>query len=162
MIPYPQNHFKTRHVYRYIGIIWHMTHVSKYRMKRKIESRISTNFTRALFSASGSQGHEILRSLLTLTEQTMLAKRLALIVMLEKEFSYYRISKSLKMSTSTIKRIHGELEAGAYEPIIKALRGRMRVSFLELLELLLTGGRPITGAGHKKRLNDIRRRLWTD
>ncbi|OGG69332.1 hypothetical protein A3F27_01570 [Candidatus Kaiserbacteria bacterium RIFCSPHIGHO2_12_FULL_53_13] len=139
-----------------------MTHVSKYRMKRKIESRISTNFTRALFSASGSQGHEILRSLLTLTEQTMLAKRLALIVMLEKEFSYYRISKSLKMSTSTIKRIHGELEAGAYEPIIKALRGRMRVSFLELLELLLTGGRPITGAGHKKRLNDIRRRLWTD
>ena len=132
-----------------------MTHVSKYRMKERTAQEISSNFIRTLFSTQN--GKKVLHALLTPTERTMLTKRLALIVMLEKNFSYYRISNSLKVSTSTIKRIHENLEMGMYDSIQSALKGSKKSTFLELLELVLA---PYSISRQKHA--DIRRRIWSN
>ncbi|TSC86419.1 MAG: hypothetical protein G01um10148_405 [Parcubacteria group bacterium Gr01-1014_8] len=136
-----------------------MTHVSKYTMNRKIENRINNNLMNAFFT-SADRGKPLLQSLLTSTEKVMLAKRFAIIVMLEKDFSYYRIEKTLKVSTSTIKRLHRRLLAGMFDPIRNAITGkRSDISFLETLEIFLSAGMPsIAGPRHAKRIRELRSR----
>lgn len=137
-----------------------MTHVSKVHLERKTLERIRKNLLNILFSKQG--GKRILDVLLTPTERIMLAKRLALIVMIERGYSYYEIWKTLKVSTSTIKRMHARLEAGLFVPIQQALISkRNQISFLDLLELIASGGMlSIAGPTYQKRLNAFRKKLF--
>ena len=154
-IVYPHSSFKLFSMYRYIDIILNMTHVSRHALGAKTSIRIKKN----LIAALGQQEGILIESLLTPTETLMLAKRLALIVMLERGYSSYQIHKSLNMSISTIFRFEHMLGAGVFRPIQRILKGKKKVSLLELLELTFTR---YGDAQHKKRLADIKRRLWAD
>lgn len=138
-----------------------MTHISKFKMKDRVKQRISANLANALLESGVAQGRAMLDTLLTPTERIMLAKRLAIIVMLEREYSYYRIMKTLKVSTSTIKRLHRNLETGQYRFVQRALgKKSSSLTFLELLEVFLAAGMPsIAGPRHQKRLNELRHRM---
>jgi uncharacterized protein YerC len=71
-----------------------VTHVSKHTLKPTVKTKISGNLVKAV-----TRNSEIINALLTRTEQIMLAKRFALIAMLEQGHSYYRIKQTLNVST---------------------------------------------------------------
>jgi len=132
-----------------------MTHVSKRKVEPKVEKQIIDAFMNALFSTSLARGKARVRSILTPTERIMLAKRLAIITMLERDQSYYRIEQTLNVSGSTIRRLNKRLLAGDFDPLCRVF-GR-NLSFLDYLEIFLSAGMPaIAGPRHQKRLDQLR------
>jgi uncharacterized protein YerC len=132
-----------------------MTHVSKRKIEFKIERQIVEAFMNALFSTSLARGKARVHAILTPTERLMLAKRLAIITMLDREQFYYQIEKTLNVSGSTIKRLHKRLQAGDFDPLCRVF-GR-NLSLLDYLEIFLSAGMPsIAGPRHQKRLEELR------
>ena len=132
-----------------------MTHVSKHKMEPVVEKRVIDAFMHAIFSASLARGKARVHSLLTPTERIMLAKRLAVITMLERDHSYYRIGQTLNVSISTIRRLHKRLLAGSFDPLCRVFNRNL--SFMDYLEIFLSAGMPsIAGPQHQKRLNMLR------
>lgn len=127
-------------------------------MKSRVEKRIKDNFLRSILSGGSARRQAILGELLTQTEKIMLAKRLAMIVMLENDFSYYRISKTLKVSTSTLKRLHRHILAGSYRQILTSLTGNRADAIIRFLEKILEFRMPpIAGPGRWKFLDERRK-----
>jgi hypothetical protein len=126
-------------------------------MKTNTRDKIHNNFLRALFA--NKNGERILNALLTKTEKIMLAKRLAIIVMLEYEHSHYGIVRTLKISPSTPRRYARLSQTGIFAPIQHMLNNkRSRRSLLDIIELLLAAGMPsIAGPRGTKRLQRLRK-----
>ncbi|OGG53546.1 hypothetical protein A3H16_02140 [Candidatus Kaiserbacteria bacterium RIFCSPLOWO2_12_FULL_53_8] len=132
-----------------------MTHVSKRRMEPGTERKIVDTFMHALFAASIPRGKARVHALLTPTERIMLAKRLAIITMLDRDHSYYRIAQTLNVSVSTIRRLHRRLLAGHFDPLCRVFNRNL--SFVDYVEMFLSAGMPsIAGPRHQKRLNALR------
>lgn len=99
-----------------------MGRVSSRRINPEIEERIFEVFWAYLANLRNAEGiHEFLLSLLSQTEQVMLAKRLAIAILLSKNYNYEQIDETLKVSKATIATIQRQISMGApgYE---KALR----------------------------------------
>ena len=138
-----------------IAIYRYMTHVSRKKMSSVIEKKVTDAFMRSLFSTSLAMGKARVRSILTPTERIMLAKRLAIIAMLDADNSYYRIQKTLNVSVSTVSRLHRRLLAGDFNPLRSIFKRGL--SFLDYLELFLSAGMPsIAGPRDQKRIEAIR------
>ena len=119
------------------------TEVAESITKQLIDSFTGSNknFTRSLV-------HELLSE----TEQRMLAKRLAAVLMLITDQSYYRIHQVLGMSTSTIKNLHKQLITGEYAEIEKHVLHRYaRTDFEKKIGLILRCGLPPRSYVIKKR-----------
>lgn len=101
-----------------------MGRVSRRKIHPELEERIFEVFWRYLASLKYSKDIQIfLVSLLSHTKQVMLAKRLAIAILLSKEYTYERIDDSLKVSKSTVGTIHKQLLTGAegYKKAIKQI-----------------------------------------
>ena len=132
-----------------------MTHVSKRKIAPSTERKIIDAFMHTIFSTSLVRGKVRIRSLLTPTERIMLAKRLAIITMLEHDHSHYRIMQTLNVSFSTIRRLDRRRTRGDFDPLCRVFNRNL--SFLDYLELFLAAGMPsIGGPQHQKRLNALR------
>ena len=135
-----------------------MTHVSKIRVQPKISRRIKQNLITAALQRKGA----LLECLLTPTETLMLAKRLAIIVMLMQGESTYRVKQSLKVSISSVLRFQRMIDTGLFKSIERELRIKNR-SVSEIIELLLAAGMPsIAGPRHNRRLQRLRKGLPVD
>jgi uncharacterized protein YerC len=130
-----------------------MSHVSKVKLRPQISLKIKANLVKALKTADG----RIIESLLTPVESVMLSKRLAMIIMLDKGCTSYEIQKVLGVSTSTIQRFQRMLATGVFAEVRRILKGKSRVTTLELMQLLFF---PHGNAAHRKKLADIRKRIW--
>lgn len=117
-----------------------MTHVSKRKIEYKIERQIVDAFMNVIFSTNLARGKARVHSILTPTERIMLAKRLAIISMLDRDQSYYQIEQTLNVSGSTIKRLHGRLQAGNFDPLCRIFNRNL--SFIDYLEIFLSAGMP--------------------
>ena len=141
-----------------------MPHISKQKLKKGVAEEISAILTETLLSdrVREKERLSVFRSILTSTEQLMLAKRLAVLFMLEEGQSYYRINRLLNVSVSTIRRLHQAVLLGEYVPLQKAFRNkRGRVTFLEFLEVIVSAGMPsIAGPRANKRLKKLREKVW--
>jgi uncharacterized protein YerC len=132
-----------------------MTHVSKFKLEHSVEKRLIKSFMDALLSTSAKKGRARVNAILTKTEKVMLAKRLAIIVMLDRGDSYYKIESSLNVSGSTVKRLHRLQESGIFDPLTRVF-GR-DLSFLDYLEIFMSAGMPaIGGPRHQRHLDAIR------
>jgi len=83
-----------------------MSQVSKHKLKNQVYSKIFDLFPEfiARLSKSGKQ-NVALNTLLSQTERTMIAKRLAIALMLIKGYTYEQIIDKLKVSFGTISKI---------------------------------------------------------
>lgn len=133
-----------------------MTHLSKQPMDVKTSLRIKKNLLNALKVHKG----RIIEELLTPTEFVMLAKRLALIIMLTRKYSSYQICKTLNVSISTVLRFDHMLESGVFKCIQRELASKKAVSFLEFMEVFLSRGPYGAEREKRRRMADIKRRLW--
>lgn len=133
-----------------------MTHLSKQPMDVKTSLRIKKN----LLNALKAHRSRIVEELLTPTEFVMLGKRLAIIIMLTRAYSSYQICKTLKVSISTVLRFDHMLKSGVFKHMQRELAGKKAVSFLEFMEVLLSRGPYGADPEKRRRIADIKRRLW--
>ena len=118
-----------------------MPHVSKNKVKRKIFLAMSERLLEAVVKAASRQrGQSLIAELLTPTERVMLAKRLAMIVMIRRGYSFYRIAKTLKVSFSTVARFYARVQSGQYAYLANLLETKAHPS--SSLERLLRFGLP--------------------
>ncbi len=94
--------------------------------KRKIDSEVRERIFEIFWDYLAHLGkpdeiHEFLISLLSYTEQVMLAKRLAIAVLLSREVTYQYIAEMIKVSPSTVGTVHKQILIGA-SGYIKAIR----------------------------------------
>lgn len=83
-----------------------MSQVSKYPLAKSTQNRLYQLFWQTIADLKESlKVEEFFNDLLTPTEKVMLAKRLAITVMLLKGYDYFSIRKALKVSPSTIGTI---------------------------------------------------------
>ncbi len=89
-----------------------MTHISSYKLSKKAEDEIVNNLNFALtFIRSGEEMVSFLGALLSSTEKIMLAKRLAMIVLIESGMSDSQISDLLHVTHGTVAKMRLFYEA---------------------------------------------------
>jgi len=91
-----------------------MTHISKRVVStatlKQIDELILASFT----DTGTKERQQIFRELLTKTERLMLAKRLAMLSLIQKNVSTFHISRLLQVSPSTVARFEVEVDQGKY------------------------------------------------
>ena len=120
-----------------------MPHVSSNRLDDEKRKALYREFVKALEKAfDAEKGFGVMQEFLTFTEKEMFAKRLAVIALLKKNISVYKISSVLKMSRVTIDTMSAKYEAGRYDLIIRtALKEKGVLDILDdIVENLNTAG----------------------
>lgn len=125
-----------------------MTHVSKKLLNEGIVETLIEQLFKTISKASDKNALKYLGSeLFTHTEKIMLAKRLALILLLDKGVPQHVIAEQLNISPSTIAKVSSKIEAGKYRAI-RNISGKFRGDLLDHIEkFMLMGMPPRTGRG---------------
>ncbi len=101
-----------------------MSQVSRSRLNPEVYKHIFSIFHSVLIQVKNSKQADLLISdLLTPTEKIMIAKRLAIAYMLERNFDYQTISLTLKVSTATVASVRKNILQGhrGYTIFLKAI-----------------------------------------
>jgi len=132
-----------------LGYSKDMPHISQKRVKRHVFKRMSNEFVNTIASLkSSSEIRGFLNELLTSTERIMLAKRLAVILMLKKRYSFLTIRRTLKLSPSTVARFWKITKMKPFQFLSREiLRKEKQKKFWEELERLSRFGLPPRGRG---------------
>lgn len=123
-----------------------MPHVSKKKLDNTISKKLWNQLLQ-IFKDAGKRSatNSIVGELFTPTEQIMFAKRLAIVLLLDKGVPQHVITDELNVSPSTVTRMSLNIEIGKYEEILK-ISGKKSV--LDILEkLILMGMPPRVGRG---------------
>ncbi|MEK7147933.1 MAG: Trp family transcriptional regulator [Patescibacteria group bacterium] len=117
-----------------------MPHISKKKLDKKTSGKIFGKLITILARAQNEKRLAlILDELLTETEKIMLAKRLAVVLMLAGNTPQHRIAEALYVSPSTITRFSLGIEIGKYD-LIQSISKKDRVDLEKIIWLLLTAG----------------------
>lgn len=91
-----------------------MGRVSRRKINPEVEARVFEIFRDYLAHLRNPLDiQEFLLSLLSYTEQVMIAKRLAIALLISRGFTYEHIDQTLKVSKSTIGTVHKQILIGA-------------------------------------------------
>jgi Trp operon repressor len=128
-----------------------MAQVSSHKLDTETSKRLFRELARYIAKADQKNAPTFLQAFLTPTEQLMLAKRIAVVVLFHNGSSTYQIRKMLRMSSST---------AGGYAPITRLFSSgkKNREKFIKTLEVILSAGMPPRGKGRWKFFNKINAR----
>jgi uncharacterized protein YerC len=137
-----------------------MPHVSTRTLQRKTFKHISKDLTVLIASLrSKNEIKTFLGELLTPTERVMLTKRLAIIFMLKKDYSFEIIWRTLHVSPSTVARFWKETKRHSYPTISKQIKNeKAREEFWNSLEHTLLAGMPPMNPTQAKRLFPYKRK----
>lgn len=117
-----------------------MPHVSRKKLDEKTFEKIFRKLIAVLERAQNQKKlTPLLGELFTETEKTMLAKRLAVVLMLSGDTPQHRISEALFVSPSTVTRLSFDIEIGKYD-LIRSISKKDRVDLEKVIWLLLTAG----------------------
>jgi uncharacterized protein YerC len=97
-----------------------MPHVSKHKLKPELLNKLSDKLL-AIFQKAQKKDflYSIFDELFTETEKIMFAKRLAIVLMLDKKIPQHRIVDMLKVSPSTVAKASLKIDIGKYSVILK-------------------------------------------
>lgn len=98
-----------------------MTNVSKQPMSTAELERLFNQLNTVINSLNLTSTNRFLTELLGHEERIMLAKRFAIIIMLNESYSIYQIANRLKVSTSTVTAIQTKLTSGSYDQLLSIL-----------------------------------------
>jgi uncharacterized protein YerC len=100
-----------------------MPHISKRELSKRQFQMLYREFVRSIQNLrSESAKNDFLWQFLTPTEKIMFSKRFAMILLLERGESTYRICKMLDVSPSTIDRIARKWDRGGYSKVVSKTR----------------------------------------
>lgn len=118
-----------------------MTNVSKRSLDGNTDEKIARQFADFLGFLSAEQAQDFFRSFFTESEQIMFVKRLAVIMMLEKNAPLRHIAKLIDVSPSTVGRIKKDREAGKYTEFTKLFSNESRKGrFWKAIQILIEEG----------------------
>ena len=135
-----------------------MARVSKQKLNKKVLNQINNRLVDTVANLETSFATRIfLNDLLGEEEKIILAKRLSIIFMLQENISCYKISKLLKVSESTVKKISIDIDLEKYENILKIVRQKKnRLTFWTGMDLVLKLEIPsLVGRGQWNILDEI-------
>ena len=121
-----------------------MPHISKKKLDEKILSQLEKHMLSILRDSGSKERVLVFQELLTKTERIMLAKRIAMLLLLKKKMSLYRISELLGVSPSTVSRFENAVSRGKYKQTVKWVwknseEGAMDAFLESLASLAFTG-----------------------
>lgn len=121
-----------------------MPHVSSNKLDKKVREKLFSELSRYIAKTNQSNSSSVLQTLLTPTEQTMLAKRIAVIALFHSGYSTYRVRKILSMSSSTVIFMHKQYKNDDYASVIKLFgkNKKDKQKLLNTLGLVLSCGMP--------------------
>ncbi|MDO8620980.1 MAG: YerC/YecD family TrpR-related protein [Candidatus Levybacteria bacterium] len=91
-----------------------MTQVSKYPISKEIADRIFEIFLKSLVKIhTQGEADQFISDLLTPTEKIMLAKRLTIALLLQKDYDYRTIQKIIRVSAPTITSVNMAIRYGS-------------------------------------------------
>lgn len=112
-----------------------MTQVSSYPISKEIADRIFEIFLKSLVKIHDQkEADQFISDLLTPTEKIMLSKRLAIALLLQKDYDYRTIQKIIRVSAATIATVSMAIRYGSegYKNLLnKILREEKIVSIIE-------------------------------
>ena len=134
-----------------------MAHVSKIALPKKVRERIDTQLVNVLAKRWTKNGKTaVLYELLTKTEKLMLAKRIAIIAMIEAKCTSYEVGQALGVGSATVQRFRKQYLAGTYKNITKILNDKnSRGDFWDTIELFIRVGMPAKGVRRSKTFRKI-------
>jgi Trp operon repressor len=126
-----------------------MPHVSERKLKNKVFVRMSAEMIEIISAHSQkSKTKALFRELLSQTERVMLAKRLAIVLMLKKKYSFEVIEKTLKVSPVTITKYWKKLQQGELETISRHVESaKAKKAFWDSVDKAIRLGMPKYGKG---------------
>ena len=116
-----------------------MTNISKNILDSKTESKLRKQFSKFFSDQIPSELENLFSDLLTQSEQIMLIKRLAVIVLLIEGQSIYSIPKTLQMSVSTVRDIKSKYKLGKYDKANQYITMAIRTNSKNPVLLFQTG-----------------------
>ncbi len=127
-----------------------MSHVSKRKLDKLNEKKLAESLDLVMAKISNnSEMEDFLDSLLTKTERIMLAKRLAIVVLLKEDIPQSNIASTLKVTQATVSRMQLFLEAkgdGGYNIALKKLENEKILKDFKTM-LVKIAGYSIRAAG---------------
>lgn len=134
-----------------------MTRISAVPLEVKFANNLLSQLSTIVSKVKASHTRQFLETLLTPVEQIMLAKRIAVIVMLHEGCSVYRIIRVLHMSSSTVIEMKRKYEEGFYKPITRmiGMSKTERENFWKKFEVILRAGMPSRGRDRWKWLDEV-------
>ncbi|MFQ5540984.1 MAG: Trp family transcriptional regulator [Candidatus Paceibacteria bacterium] len=115
-----------------------MTNVSKKRIATKVSKTIDGQFIKTIARLDVKSAERFFKDFFTATERVMFAKRLAIILLLNENFSPYRIARLLNVSTATVRRVHAR-PFSKNALLVKNSIGRDQTFFKEFRDFLFEG-----------------------
>ena len=134
-------------------ILWLvMVRVSSNELTDKTKKQLFNQLANLFTQADKKVMPLLFSNLLTETEEIMIMKRLAIIVMLSKKQSPYTISKALNVSSSTVRETAKKRGKGDYQDIERSLKKKDfdNKKFWETVDQILRMGMPRYGSGRWK------------
>lgn len=138
-----------------------MARISERPVKNTILYKISEQLVSYIASIRTTRNSQrFIGELFSESERLMIAKRLAIVVMLEHGYSYVTIKKTLSVSNDTIARISEDKNRGRFKYIEKQCGTRYRPKageedFWNYLEIILQAGMPPQGKGRWRYLDEL-------
>lgn len=106
-----------------------MVRLNKNQLTSKQFNDLFVQLNKTLSTLSAPETNLFLSDLLGTEEKIMLAKRLGIIVLLLEDYSLYKISRLLKVSPATAKKLKEELDNGKLKNLINVLNKNKRDYF---------------------------------
>ena len=119
-----------------------MTNVSKISLPPEQLNALFHQLSCSLGALEPKQINSFLSDLLGTEERIMIAKRLAVIIMLIQGQSLYKIATVLQLSTSTVDSIQKKLKSGEYDFIVRTFKKERKkfTGILDVIENILSVG----------------------
>ncbi len=119
-----------------------MVHLNKNKVPEDVLLGLYEQLSKIISELNRSQVENFLFDLLGEEERVMLAKRLAIVIMILEEYSMYRISTTLKVSQSTVDKIKTAMSSGAFVDLVPLVKKNKKgyLAILDILDQILTVG----------------------
>ncbi|MEK7462245.1 MAG: hypothetical protein AAB618_01615 [Patescibacteria group bacterium] len=131
-----------------------MTHVSRKQIDSIDYSEAQKQLTELITKLNSSSATHFINELFTEAERIMLIKRFAAIFMFQQEYSYYRVSQAVGISTSTSRLIYEKYLVCHYDKLLASIPKNQKSEFLALVEDFL-----LSKASYKARQRLLKRVL---
>lgn len=131
-----------------------MTHVSKQILQDKVSEKLLGQFAKFFAEQDEFKVRDLFSNLLSKSEQIMLVKRLAIVIMVLEKHPTSSIARTVLVSDSTVRDIKSKMSLGHFDFLIKRYENKTfdGKAFLSLLETLLNAGIPSLGKDRWKSL----------
>ena len=140
-----------------VQVVWNvMVNISKQKLSKTNLQHINDLFLTHIMRIGDSRhSRQLLNELLTPAEKLQLAKRFAIIILLEQGRATVEIEVGLRVSRTTIASVEEKKEKGVYKETITEFNRAKKGDLWVALEKILSAGMPSQGKDRWRHVNRI-------